>query len=93
MVVPPHSPHHPPFPLDVAVEILAQHRKGRREMSRKGGEGSSSSAIYQGPLLSKKTKRKKHKRGKNHSLRVRASLYGKAARKFKVALRRKATRD
>lgn len=50
---------------------------------------------YQGPLLSKQTKRKKQNSEKTKPLysplRVRASLYGNPATKFKVAMRRKAT--
>lgn len=50
---------------------------------------------YWGPLLSEQTKRKKHKSGKTQTsvspLRARSSLCRNSARKFKVALRRKAT--
>lgn len=84
----PPSPHHP-LPLQMLLWRF-WHSLGKGG-GKWVGKGGSSRASYQGPLLSKQTKRTKHKRGKNPSLRVRASLRGNPARKFKVALRMKAT--
>lgn len=80
--VPPHS-HTTPFPLDVAWEILAEPRKGRRKWVGKGGVKGK----LPGATALKTDKKKKQEWENpslfNPSLRVRSSVCGNPARNFK----------